>query len=379
MAYISLFSPFNSQALLADIADTTIDDLLFVNEETTEGVLAAFQLSNGYFADLSKSGSGGTYYEIEIYGPSPSQGEIEVEIEAPFPLTSSSVDFFYQGESLDVLDILASVEDSIRQDDYSSFSVFDADAVAYGYSGQDYFFGTGEMYGRNGDDFFTLIDTNGFFLPVEATLIEPSVAQLAEPGPAQPIIANGNRGDDMFIATASFAKIFGGRDDDTIVTTYGRTVAAGGQGEDSFVFASTNPFSGGEEIVPVFGPLAMTDTKLEIKDFDSDEDTLIFSIADPFSSQERVGEGSFEEGEIALRGPATLADIFGPGTLADIEGDVDLGALEMSVYQNKLGHTVFLMEGEDYTDRVVLRNTDLDDVDLESVEITDNFDTFFLA
>lgn len=381
MAYISLYSPLNSQALLADIADTTLEDLLFVNEEASEGVLAAFQLSNGYTADLSKSGDGGIYYEIEIYGPTPSEGEIEIEVEAPIPFLfdTSSVDFFYQGESLDVLDILSSVEDSIRQDDYNYFAVFDADAVAYGYSGQDYFLGTGEMYGRKGNDFFTLVDTDTLFLPVAEVPLEPTVSERPEPGRSEPIIANGNRGDDMLIAGAEFAKVFGGRDDDTIVTTYGRTVAAGGQGEDSFVFAGTNAFSGSEEILPIARPAGVIDTKLEIKDFDSDEDTLIFHISDPFANQERGTEEAFQEREVALRGPATLADVFGPGTLADIEGDVDLGPLEMSVYQNRLGHTVFLMEGEGYTDRVVLRNTDLDDVDLASVEITDSFDPFLMT
>lgn len=335
MPKIDIEGPLNFRDLVADIADTTVDDITilepvpFSSFEAAD-LMAEVTLDNGYvmtFESWRETSEEFTF--MSIANPS------SVDTELPTVIVLNDVAL----ELSDLRDIQSYFDGTIYGLDEFGFNTLwilstSNDAVVAGFDNRAVHWGVGTIKGRGGDDTITLT-AEGLF------------AQPESHGRAL-----GGYGDDYLQVLVDNAFVAGGAGDDYLFFLTGRTTAKGGPGEDTFVFMSSESDaypdpSNGSDDAPV---------RAHIRDFDPSNDSLSFDFS--------TGQGAVGE-------QRSLAEMFGDGDLSTLQ-DFTFDGLRFTFHENAKGTSIITRSGTDsngmvYDETVVLRATGLDEINRDDV------------
>lgn len=335
MPSIDLESPLNFRDLLADIADTTEQQITLLDPVSvlTSGqpkTVAEIALDNGYVMTFEAHEHGSEVFTyMSIADPSSVDGElpsfISIRDEALELGDLADIEKYFDGTII----FGGFLDDLARYKIWSTNN----DAVVAGFNNAALHVGVGTIKGRGGDDAITLT-TDGLF------------AQPESHGRAL-----GGYGDDRIQVWVENAFVAGGVGNDMLFFGQGRSTAKGGPGEDMFFFMSYDTFFSD----PRDG---YTDTpvRAHIRDFDPSDDDLVFF---------------FNSGLQGERVERSLADMFGSGDLSTVD-DFTVDGVTFTFHENAKGTSIITRSGTDgnglvYDERVVMRETTLDEINRADV------------
>ena len=264
------------------------------------------------------------------------------------PLTPDTLTVFYFSEQIAIEDLAGiteyfkrapEIDDQGRVSIVNQISSTNEDAVVTGFAVSDFILGLGTLRGGGGDDFVVVDDA----MNPDGTEIDVT----------QRSVAFGGKADDVIGVNVDHARVAGGAGNDRIFFSEGHAVAKGGQGNDSFIFVSDENADD-------------TQVNAILKDFNVAEDRLEFGGSTRDFPDSREGR--------------TLEEIFGEGVLSN-DDSFTIDGVTLTFQQQQNGNTIIFREGTGsdgnvFDERVVLRDTDILNIDRADVTLYADFSTW---